>query len=60
MAVDTEKSDCGGGVTAQTLSNEFGTHGRNVLEFDPQVVRKLRLKIDLIILPILAIMYTFK
>jgi hypothetical protein len=60
MAMDTEKSDYDSGVTAQALSHGFITNGGNLVEFDPKVVRKLRLKIDFIILPTLAIMYTFK
>lgn len=60
MAMDTEKSDYESGVTAQALSDKFVTNGGNVLLFDPKVVRKLRLKVDFIILPTLAIKYTFK
>lgn len=61
MAMDTEKSHYDSGVTPQALSDECVTNDdNNVLTFDPKVVRKLRLKIDLIILPTVAIMYTFK
>lgn len=58
--MDTEKSKYDSGVAAQAGSDEFVIHGDNDLAFDPKVVRKLRLKIDFIILPTLAIMYTFK
>jgi len=60
MTIETEKTGLDGGVAAQTVSNEFGIPGSSVSAFDPQVIRKLRLKIDFIILPTLATMYTFK
>ena len=47
-------------VLAQAASNDdTAANGRNVEALDLRVVRKLRLKIDFIILPTLAIMYTF-
>lgn len=53
--MDTEKSEYNSGVAARD-----GSDDGSVLAFDPKVVRRLRTKMDLIILPTLAIMYTFK
>jgi hypothetical protein len=44
----------------QTISSETSNNRDDSIISDPQVVRKLRLKFDLIILPTLATMYTFK
>ena len=46
-------------VIAQAISDENATNGANIHSLDPRAIRKLRWKIDLVILPVLAIMYTF-
>ncbi|KAK5047746.1 hypothetical protein LTR84_006411 [Exophiala bonariae] len=59
--MDTEKSEYSSGVAARAGpgSDDFATGDGNVVVFDPRVVRKLRRKMDFIILPTLATMYTF-
>lgn len=58
--MDLEKSQQGTFSTqAESIAAESPSNGETVL-LDPRAVRKLRLKVDLIILPTLAIMYTFK
>lgn len=48
-------------VTAQAEAVPIASHSNGeTIALDPRVIRKLRLKIDFIILPTLAIMYTFK
>ncbi|KAK6381593.1 hypothetical protein LTS17_004652 [Exophiala oligosperma] len=47
------------GVLAQDKSNEVATNDGNIQSLDARAIRKLRWKIDMIILPTLAIMYTF-
>lgn len=58
--MDPEKSHQESAFVGPATSNESVNNVSNMEALDPRVVRKLRLKVDLIILPTLAIMYTFK
>ena len=44
---------------AESIATDSPSNAETV-SLDPRAIRKLRLKMDLIILPTLAIMYTFK
>lgn len=59
--MNSEKASADNMVTAHLGSEESGSVANAaVQELDSRVIRKLRLKVDLIILPTLAVMYTFK
>ncbi len=50
-----------GETTTSAQANSVDTAAdSNIRSLDPQVVRKLRLKMDLVLLPTLTVMYTFK
>jgi hypothetical protein len=51
LGLDMKNADCG-----KTASE----NGDSEMTFDPAVVKKLKLKTDLILLPILSIAYLFK
>lgn len=55
----TEKFQQETGVLAQDESDDIAANRSNTQSLDARAVRKLRWKIDLVILPTLAIMYTF-
>lgn len=58
--MDFEKSQQGTVSTqAESIATDSPSNGEAV-SLDPRAIRRLRLKMDLIILPTLAVMYTFK
>jgi hypothetical protein len=48
------------GVTTQTSADELASSNADSTFVDTDVVRKMRWKMDLILLPTLAVMYAFK
>ena len=59
--MDPEKHAPHSSVITQPESEQgSGTVGAGTTALNPGVIRKLRLKVDLIILPTLAVTYTFK
>jgi hypothetical protein len=54
----TEEKDVG--VTTQTSADELASTNADRAFVDADVVRKMRWKMDLVLLPTLAVMYAFK
>lgn len=59
--MDLEKSEQSTvNAQAESVATDSPSNNGESVSLDPRAIRKLRLKMDLVILPTLAIMYTFK
>jgi hypothetical protein len=57
--VATDRYDNESNASVISLANQYLRHGHSLVQFDPKAEARLRLKIDLYIVPTVALLYLF-